>query len=207
MEKNLWKNLYKSVILINITFSSIILVMISFLLKVANYNYNLGLKCWKKIAPPPQVNVVGKNSCHWLSWYLQHWTGARGKFPRQYVHGCSLQNAEKQLIHWSSVIPTFLLAVQQVFAQVSLGREGHVAEATLCNGLLLVFVIATHFTDVFLEVRKSSKQTAALLTLERSQVIMAGSDMHGDCGVVPERHATPTQEKRLKTTLMSIHPR
>ena len=111
---------------------------------------------------------------------------------------CKMQ--EKQLIHWSSVIPTFLLAVQQVFAQVSLGREGHVAEATLCNGLLLVFVVAAHFTDVFLEVRESSKQTAALVTLERSQVIMAGSDMHGDCGVVPERHATPTQEKWLKHT-------
>ena len=48
------------------------------------------------------------------------------------------------------MILTFLLADQQVLAQVSLGREGHVAEATLCNGLLLVLVVAAHFTDVFL---------------------------------------------------------
>jgi len=78
-----------------------------------------------------------------------------------------------------------------VLAQVSLGREGHVAEATLCYGLLLVLVVTAHFTDVFLEVRESSKQAAALVTLERSQVIMAGPDMHGHSGVVPERHATP----------------
>ena len=86
-----------------------------------------------------------------------------------------------------------------MLAQVSLGREGHVAEATLCNGLLLVLVVAAHFTDVFLEVRESSKQTAALVTLERSQVIMAGPDMHGDCGVVPERHTTPKQVKYKET--------
>ena len=94
---------------------------------------------------------------------------------------------------------TFLFAVQQVLAQVSLSREGHVAEATLCNGLLLVLVVTAHFTDMFLEVRESSKQTAALFTLERSQVIMASPDMHGHCGVVPERHATPRQVKKKET--------
>ena len=78
-----------------------------------------------------------------------------------------------------------------MLAQVSLGRKGHVAEATLCNGLLLVLVVAAHFTDVFFEVREASKQTAALVTLERSQVVMTSPDMHGDCGVVTERHATP----------------
>jgi len=95
----------------------------------------------------------------------------------------------------------FLLAVQQVFAQVSLSREGHVAEATLCNGLLLVLIVTAHFTDVFLKVRESSKQTAALITLERPQVIMASPDMHGDCGVVPERHATPVADIRLFTRM------
>lgn len=83
-----------------------------------------------------------------------------------------------------------------MLAQISLGREGHVAEATLCNGLLLVLVVAAHFTDVFLEVRESSKQTATLLTLERSQMVMAGPDMHGDCGVVTESHATPRRVEK-----------
>lgn len=86
---------------------------------------------------------------------------------------------------------TFLFAVQQVLAQVSLGREGHVTESTLCYGLLLVLVIAAHFPDVFLEVRQSSEQAATLIALERSQVIMASPDMHGDSGVMTERHATP----------------
>ena len=102
------------------------------------------------------------------------------------------------------MITTFLLAVQQVLAQVSLGREGHVAEATLCNGLLLVLVVAAHFADVFLEVGESSKQTAAFITLERSQVIMASPDMHGDCGVVPECHTTPrgVKQKTLVTYIV-----
>ena len=78
-----------------------------------------------------------------------------------------------------------------MLAQVSLGREGHIAEAALRYGLLLVLVIAAHFTDVFLEVRQSSEQAAALVTLERSQVVMASPDMHCDRGVMTESHATP----------------
>ena len=99
---------------------------------------------------------------------------------------------------------TFLLTVQQVLAQVSLGREGHVTEAALRYGLLLVLVIAAHFADVFLEVGESPEQAAALITLKGSQVVVASPDMHGDCGVVTERHTTPrgvgktsTNEHRL----------
>lgn len=87
-----------------------------------------------------------------------------------------------------------------MLAQVSLGREGHVTETTLCYGLLLVLVIAAHFTDVFLEVRESTKQAAALVTLERTQMVVPSPDMHSDCGVMTERHATPGREGKTITS-------
>ena len=87
-----------------------------------------------------------------------------------------------------------------MLAQVSLGWEGHVTKATLCYGLLFVLVIAAHFTDVFLEVRESTKQAAALLTLERTQMVVPSPDMHGDCGVMTERHSTPGREGKTTTT-------
>jgi len=62
----------------------------------------------------------------------------------------------------------FLFAVQQVLSQVSLGREGHITEATLSYGLLLVLVVAAHFADVLLEMREATEQAAALVTLERT---------------------------------------
>ena len=83
-----------------------------------------------------------------------------------------------------------------MFAQVSLGREGYITEAALSYGLLLVLVVAAHLTDVFLEVREPSKQAAALVTLERSQVVMTGPDVHGHCGVMTKRHATPSVVKK-----------
>lgn len=81
-----------------------------------------------------------------------------------------------------------------MFSQVSLGWEGHITEATLSYGLLLVLVVATHFTDVLLEVREASKQVSALVTLERTQVVVFGPDVHSDCGVVTESHATPVHK-------------
>jgi len=81
-----------------------------------------------------------------------------------------------------------------VLSQVSLGREGHITEATLSYGLLLVLVVAAHFADVLLEMREAPEQAAALITLERTQVIMPGPDVHGDSGVMTERHAAPTHK-------------
>ena len=41
-----------------------------------------------KNSPAPPFNVGVEIRVHRLRSYIQHWTGKRGKFPRQYVHGC-----------------------------------------------------------------------------------------------------------------------
>lgn len=46
------------------------------------------LQCWAQVLenlPFPQFIVV-EIGVPRLCWYLQHWTGVGGKFPRQYVH-------------------------------------------------------------------------------------------------------------------------
>ena len=64
-------------------------------------SYNLGLKCWKN-SPLSPFQCCLKIRVHWLRWYLQHWTEARGKFPRQYVQDCSLLNSSQTqcIITW-----------------------------------------------------------------------------------------------------------
>ena len=42
----------------------------------------------EKNSPTPPFNVGVEIRVHRLRSYIQHWTGERGKFPRQYVHGC-----------------------------------------------------------------------------------------------------------------------
>lgn len=67
-----------------------------------------------------------------------------------YADHNTTQSSTKDTIFVNKSFRTFLLAVQQVLAQISLGREGHFTEAALCYWLLLVLVFTAHFTNVFL---------------------------------------------------------
>ena len=91
-----------------------------------------------------------------------------------------------------------------MFSQVALRGEGDLAEAALRDGFLAVLVVAAHLLDVLLEVRQPAERVAALVTLERAQVVMARAHVHGQGGVVTEGHAAPARREQTRGVTKQI---
>lgn len=82
-----------------------------------------------------------------------------------------------------------------MFSQISFGREVLFTEATLRNGTILVQLVSTHFAYVFAQMGETTKCVSTLITLEGSEVVMTGSYVHGQGGIMTECNTTSERKK------------